>query len=405
MIEKRRKLIFFWPYLVWGGAQIYFLAIIKEAIDEWDITVVFPRASSPEMIRFVDQTGAKIEFLEFYQDLQIANSLSDKLRRQMHRIQIEIESFRFLRRYNLRESILHIEFPPWQSWIFFTALAIRRANVFVTMHNALPDKQPAWRVAVWKARLHFLSRLPGFHIFTSNEDTRNKLRGWVAEKFWQKMRVTYTCVNPPEIENIVATKDPAEIREKFRIDKDKFVVLCVGQFIDRKGRWVFLDAAKTVVKEHDDVMFVWLSPKLPTDDEQKRIDEYKLGEKFKFVLSETVGSTHEDVLRFFCIADIFALASFVEGLPIALLEAMALGIPSISTNVYAIPEAVKHLETGLLIEAGDSSAFADAIIRLKDDADLRAQLARQGSEFVLNNFDERVASRRAISAYKECFRA
>lgn len=404
MSDNKRKLILFWPYIEWGGAQIYFLAIIREAQPNWNLTVVLPRASSKELIRFIEQTGSEIEFLDFHSDMSNAITIGQKMRRQYRRVKVEMASFLFLRRYDLSENILHIEFPPWQSWLFFTALALRGSNVFVTMHNALPDK-PSWRVAIWKLRLQFLSRLPGFHIFTSNQDTRNKLRGMVGENFWQKIRVTYTCVNPTEIKKIThSIADRTAIRKSHGIDKERFVVLCVGQFIERKGPWIFLEAAKIVAREHSDVLFVWLGPTLPTESEQTRIEEYQLGDNFQFVLSETIGSRHEDTLRFFCIADVFALASYVEGLPIALLEAMALGIPSVSTNVYAIPEAIEHSETGLLIEAGDADGLAQSILKLKLDGQLRSQLSRNGSHFVLQNFDERIASRIALTEYENCFR-
>lgn len=403
MTNTRRKIIFFWPYLEWGGAQIYFLAIIKEAREDWEMTVILPRASSTELIRFIEQAGAKIEFLDFHADLADAHTIKRKLQRHARRVSVEIASFRYLLRHRLRDSILHIEFPPWLSWIFFAALSLRGANVFVTMHNALPDK-PAWRVMVWKLRLHFVSRLRGFHILTSNKDTKDRLHGWVGSKFWENIKVTYTCVNPPEIQRVLTSSfSKSEVREKHGIGAASFVVLCVGQFVDRKGRWDFLDAAKLVAADYPDVEFVWLAPKLPSESEQARIDSYNLATRFRVVLSESVGSTHEDVLRFFRIADTFALPSFVEGLPIALLEAMALEVPSISTNVYAIPEACKHMDTGLMIDAGDARALADAVIQLKLDAQLRACLAKQGSSFVLANFDERVASSIALAAYEECF--
>jgi glycosyltransferase involved in cell wall biosynthesis len=121
----------------------------------------------------------------------------------------------------------------------------------------------------------------------------------------------------------------------------------------------------------------------------------------RIVHSPTVGKERVDVLSFFRIADVFTLPSYVEGLPIALLEAMALQRPSISTNVYAIPEAVKHLETGILIEAGDADALAEWILKLRDDPDLRARLAAAGREFVTTNFDERDAAATAIAEYKE----
>jgi glycosyltransferase involved in cell wall biosynthesis len=157
--------------------------------------------------------------------------------------------------------------------------------------------------------------------------------------------------------------------------------------------------SREIVEAHRDVSFVWLTPELPNSADEQRITEYQLGEKFKLVLSETLGKDRIDVLRFFRIADVFSLPSFVEGLPIALLEAMALGRPSISTNVYAIPEAVRDLETGILIRAGDSSGLAEAILKLKNDPELRTQLSSNGRRFVIENFDERDAARIAIDAY------
>lgn len=403
MTKKRRQLIFLWTYVEWGGAQIYFLAIMKEARPDWDIVVILPRNSLPDILNYLDQIGVRYEFIDACVDAAPAPTIKRKLERQQRRIRSEWTTFRYLRRFNLRESILHIEISPWQSWILLTALALRGANVFVTMHNFLP-RYSKWRELVWNARLQYVSRLPGFHILASNHDTKNQMKGWVSECFRQKIPVTYTCVNPPEIDDALQTEfDVATARREFGIDKDAFVVLCVGQFIDRKGRWVFLEAATQAAASDKDIRFVWLTPKLPNAEEAQRVAAYGLGDRFKLILSETVGKNRPDVLRFFRIADVFALASFVEGLPIALLEAMALGIPSISTNVYAIPEAVKDMETGILIEAGDSNALAEAILGLKESPELRERLSAQGRAFVMKNFDEREASRIAIAAYKECF--
>jgi glycosyltransferase involved in cell wall biosynthesis len=80
---------------------------------------------------------------------------------------------------------------------------------------------------------------------------------------------------------------------------------------------------------------------------------------------------------------------------------MALKRPSISTNVYAIPEAVKDLETGLLIEPGDAEGLAGAIISLKNDPALRARLSEAGRKYVIANFDEREAAAAAIAQYEE----
>lgn len=399
MTEKRTKLIFLWTYAEWGGAQIYLLAVMKRAKELFDITVILPRVSMPDILNFLDNLDIRYEFIDACLESSPALTIGEKIRRQRLRIRAEWSSFRYLMRFDLRTCILHIETAPWQSWILLTALALRRAHVFVTMHNIMP-RSSSWRELIWKIRMQIVSRLPRFHIFPSNQDTKDRLKGWVSERFFSEMEVTYTAVNPEEIAEVAnAVFDVAETRRKHGLDANKFLVLCVGQFIDRKGRWVFLDAAKQVSAEHKDVAFVWLTPKLPDEADQLRIAEYSLGDAFTLVLSRTVGDNRHDVLRFFQIADVFALASFVEGLPISLLEAMALGLPSISTSINAIPEAIINDETGLLIEAGDSQALAGSILRLKNDKELRLRLANAGREFALCNFDERRIADIVIDSY------
>jgi glycosyltransferase involved in cell wall biosynthesis len=280
-------------------------------------------------------------------------------------------------------------------------MSLRGARVFITLHNFLPDASP-WRTLLWKYRLRFVSYLPGVNFFTSNVDTKTRLRGLVNDKFWDRIKVTFTAVNPPQIDEALnAPFDRTETLKAHGILSSDFVVLSVGNFIDRKGRWVFLEAASRVVQSDPNVTFVWLTPVLPTAEDETRIGEYALGDKFRLVQSATLGKERLDVLTFFRTADVFTLPSYVEGLPIALLEAMALERPSISTNVYAIPEAVMDLETGLLVEAGDAAALADAILRLKNDSALRTRLSENGRKFVIANFDERDAAAKAIAEYEE----
>jgi glycosyltransferase involved in cell wall biosynthesis len=397
-MKQAGRIVFAWNYLNWGGAQIYFLAIIKAVRQMWDVLVLLPRGSSDELLGFLDELDAKYEFLEYSLDNSPARSLSDKLSRQLARLKSEIEIFRRLSRTDLRNSIVHIEAVPWQSWLLLTALSLRGANVFVTLHNYLDGGNLARRI-VWKSRMRFCSRLRGFHVFTSNQDTKNRFRGWFTDKFHSTINVTYTAVDPQRIAD-AATADQTELRRCFSVPEDKFVVLCVGQFVDRKGRWVFLEAAKRAVAIDRELIFVWVMPQLPGERDQIRIDEYGLGSRFMPFLSSSIGGGRMDILRFFKIADAFALPSYIEGLPIALLEAMAIGIPSISTNVFAIPEAVSHEETGLLIEPGDSEALANAILRLKNDAELRRALADNGRNHVLEHFDERVSAETAIRSYE-----
>lgn len=75
-------------------------------------------------------------------------------------------------------------------------------------------------------------------------------------------------------------------------------------------------------------------------------------------------------------ADVFVLPSRQEGLPIAILEAMACGAAVVATPVGAIPDAILDGETGLIVPPGDAAALARALARLIDDPALRARLAQ-----------------------------
>lgn len=387
-----------WNYLEWGGAQIYFLAIMKEAKKDWKIKVALPKKSNPEILKFLKEIEIDFEFIETRIDPSPAISLIEKIKRQRQRISSEFKAFRHLKKYDLKNTVLHLETAPWQSWILIYALT-RRCNVFVTMHNALPIIS-RWRKEIWSRRLNFLLGLKKFHLFAANQNAKDSIKNLLSEENWEKIVLTRAGINPEEIEKVLNTKFEREkLLENHSIPKNKFLVLCVGQFIDRKGRWIYLEAAKKISKINQSIHFLWLTPLLPSVEDQKRIDEYNLNGSFQIILSDTVGKNRSDVLNFFRLADIFALPSLFEGLPIAVLEAMALGIPTVSTNITALPEAIENFETGVLIEPGKSDALAEAIINLEKNPALREKLSKRGREFVIEKFDERKAARIAIENY------
>jgi colanic acid/amylovoran biosynthesis glycosyltransferase len=92
-------------------------------------------------------------------------------------------------------------------------------------------------------------------------------------------------------------------------------------------------------------------------------------------------------------SDIFILPSFAEGVPVCLMEAMASGVPVLSTYVGGIAELVESEQTGLLVPAGDSSALSQAIVRYLDDFELRQRVSRLARQKIVAafNLDEEVA--------------
>jgi glycosyltransferase involved in cell wall biosynthesis len=107
------------------------------------------------------------------------------------------------------------------------------------------------------------------------------------------------------------------------------------------------------------------------------------------------------VARLLGAADIFVLPSHNEGLPIAILEAMAAGVAVVATPVGAIPELVLPGETGLLVPPGDTDALAGALASLVRDGDLRRRLGRAGRARIDSHFRLESAAHRFAALYRE----
>ena len=89
-----------------------------------------------------------------------------------------------------------------------------------------------------------------------------------------------------------------------------------------------------------------------------------------------------------------------DGIPVALIEAMALGVPVVSTRVSGIPELVEHEVTGLLVEQRDPLELADAIERLLSDDQLRDRLAQAGRHRVEQEFDLHGSARQMVNCFQ-----
>lgn len=92
---------------------------------------------------------------------------------------------------------------------------------------------------------------------------------------------------------------------------------------------------------------------------------------------------------------LFVLACIVaddgdrDGIPVAMMEALAMETPVISTPVSGVPELIRHEQTGLLVPERDAAALAAAISRMAEDQALRQKLASSGRELVTAQFDSR----------------
>lgn len=402
MTKDKPQLIYVWNYLAWGGAQMYILSLVRAAKKEFDVIILLPEGSNSQLLKFIEESGARYEFFAPPFDAVPVTGLYNKFRLHRDKFRSENAIVRKLGEFDLGRSIVHIEIAPWQSFLTLVRLC-RRTRVFVTIHNSV-DAGSAWRRLLWRLKLGLISRIENFHVFTANDDAKNSFRGYFSDTFFREMTVTYACVNSSEISEVKASGiDRSAYSERFGFPVKGFLIFGVGQFIDRKGRWTFLEAAARVRETEPDAAFVWISNSAPSETDLKKAAQYGLGEFFVLLTSEEVGGGHIELMKLLRCADVFALPSFLEGLPISLLEAMALGVPSISTRVNAIPEVLRHRENGLLIEPGDASGLAEAIIELKNDPVLSAELGQAAAGTIEGKFTDAAVGAVALEKYKRAF--
>lgn len=165
------------------------------------------------------------------------------------------------------------------------------------------------------------------------------------------------------IPNGVVVPDPdprtvAAVRRELGIDETRPLVVHVGNIRPHKGHGTLIDAVKLLATTRPDALTVSIGgEKVAGDLERMRSRSASLGVADRI----TFLGRRDDALAFMAAADVVVNPSDVEGLPLSVLEAMALARPIVATAVGGVPTVVRNEETGLLVKAGDPEALAQAI--------------------------------------------
>ncbi|MGD1072496.1 MAG: glycosyltransferase family 4 protein [Bryobacteraceae bacterium] len=189
---------------------------------------------------------------------------------------------------------------------------------------------------------------------------------------WSKIEVAKLGVDP----SVFAPRP-------FRETPDPFEIVCVARLAPVKAQHILLDAIACLVHEGRRLKLHLVGD----GDERARLEAHvarqALGDHVVFH-----GWLNQDrVLDLNGKADICALPSFAEGVPVVLMEAMAMEIPCVATFIAGVPELIEDRVSGLLVPASDTQRLASAIALLMDDPGLRRRIGAAGREKVLREFD------------------
>lgn len=185
----------------------------------------------------------------------------------------------------------------------------------------------------------------------------------------------------------------AETRRQLGIPSDGPVVICVANLRKEKDYPNLMRAARQVLEQEPTAVFLAVGQG-PLEAELTALHHSMgLGDRFRFL------GYREDVRELLFAADVFALGSLQEGLPVAIMEALQLSLPIVATDVGGVSEAVTPEVNGLLVPAADDTALAAAILRVLQDPDLRHRFGA-ASRARASDFDIRTTVALEEDAYK-----
>ena len=194
-----------------------------------------------------------------------------------------------------------------------------------------------------------------------------------APEHWDKMHVVRQGIDPRVF---------FPMRHDHQL-KDSLEILCVGRLVPSKGQLILLRACSLLLDQGYSlrVRLVGAGP------DRKFLEAFAAQKRIPVVFEGAVN--HGETRKLIGQADIFALASFAEGIPVALMEAMAMEVPCVSTSIAGIPELIRDGLDGLLVHASSADALASAILRLIEDPILRLTLGVAGRKRVCEQYNLR----------------
>jgi glycosyltransferase involved in cell wall biosynthesis len=177
----------------------------------------------------------------------------------------------------------------------------------------------------------------------------------------------------------------ARLRAEWGIADDEIVCGVVGRLVWEKGLREVLAAARFVRRVTPKLRFVVVGPRDDAKDNALTERDIEIAEDLGNV--RFVGE-YKDIERCYAAFDIYALASYREGFPRSAMEAAAMGLPIVATNIRGCRQVVDHEVTGLLVEPRDARQLADAIRHLTENETDRRRMGHAARAKALVDFDQ-----------------
>jgi glycogen(starch) synthase len=211
-----------------------------------------------------------------------------------------------------------------------------------------------------------------------------------------KVRTIPNGIDPSRLMHSDSPEDLAAFRRQWAAPEER-IVLFVGRLVREKGVGTLLDAMPAVLAVHPEAKFVVAGGGDMRKELVAQAADRGIGAKVVFpgFVSEA------DLPRLYAVAEVAAFPSLYEPFGIVALEAMAAGVPTVTSDAGGFAEVVRHLETGVHTRAGDPASVAWGISLLLSDAPLRARLRATGRQEARRRFSWKRIAQQTCAVYAE----
>lgn len=384
-IVARRKVFFLLDSLNIGGTETQAVELATRLdAERYDVTLGCLRARGPLLEKLA---GTAVSVREFY-----PKGGMDSIRGIYQMLRLAI----FLRRGGYK--IFHAH-DLYANLLGIPAAVLARVPVIISSQRDLAHLDLyKTRRRVWVRRLQNLSTV----VLTNAGAVRDAV---LAENHFapEKVRIIYNGVDLEKFSHGSRDRDwltPASGQEPVSSqEKAKWIVLVGNMLTNVKGHPWLIAAAAAITREFPQTRFLLVGDGAQRKDFERQVAELGLDRNFLFL------GRRNDVPRILACCDIGVLPSRAEGLPNAILEYLAAGLPTVASRVGGNAEILQNEKTGLLVPPEDSEALAEALLRLLRDPEFAARLGKHGHEYVASEFSVQRLIANMDQLYTELLRA
>ena len=185
------------------------------------------------------------------------------------------------------------------------------------------------------------------------------------------------------------------LRQQLGVTSSTPVILGVFRLSEEKRPVLFIETFSAVAARILDARAFIVGVGLIEEEMQRRIDELGLQD------SVTLLGRRDDVLELMQISSLLLLTSSFEGMPNVVMEAQAVGLPVVASNVGGVPDCMIEGETGYLVDRDDVEGFAHRCIELLEDRHLRARIGVNGGAYMRSSFSRHAMAERYLELLRD----